>query len=131
MTLALVADIAVVFFLFVGSVFTLVAGIALVRFNDPMTRIHAPTKAGTLGIGAFLIASMVNGFAEGHGSLHELLITMFLFITAPVSANFLAKVAIHNRACDTPPPPVNDTTWATLNAPQDGKVPDGATRADA
>jgi multicomponent K+:H+ antiporter subunit G len=126
MTLATVGTLAIIFFLVIGSIFTLVAGIALLKFSDPMTRLHAPTKAGTLGIGAFLIASMINSFVQGDGSMHELLITAFLFITAPVSANFIAKVAIHKRTCETPPPPVGDTTWATLSAPPNGNPPEAA-----
>ena len=41
----------------------------------------------------------------------------FLFVTAPISANFIAKVNIHRGACDTPPPPPRDDTWSTLNTP--------------
>ena len=80
-----------------------------------MTRLHAPTKAGTLGTGAFLMASMIHSFAFGEGSLHELLIMAFLFATAPVSANFMARVNIHRRACSPPPPPSGDLTWSTLD----------------
>jgi multicomponent K+:H+ antiporter subunit G len=50
--------------------------------------------------------------------MHELLIMAFLFVTAPVSANFIAKVNIHRRSCETPPPPLEDDTWSTLNSPE-------------
>jgi multicomponent K+:H+ antiporter subunit G len=59
-------------------------------------RLHAPTKATTLGVGAILIASAVFFSLTDEGlSLHELLITLFLFITAPVSAHLMAKAALH------------------------------------
>ena len=48
---------------------------------------------------------------------HELLIMGFLFVTAPVSANFMAKVNIHRGVCAPPPAPTNDDTWSTLNVP--------------
>jgi multicomponent K+:H+ antiporter subunit G len=42
-----------------------------------------------------------------------------LFVTAPVSANFMAKVNIHRGACDPLPAPTNDDTWSTLNVPEE------------
>ncbi len=78
-----------------GSVFALLGSIGLVRFRDFYTRAHAPTKAVTLGVGCTLIASMlVASFGSGRASLHELLITLFLFLTAPVSAHLLMKAAL-------------------------------------
>jgi multicomponent K+:H+ antiporter subunit G len=57
-----------------------------------MRRLHGPSKASTLGIGALLIASMIYFTAvRGSVSLHELLITLFLFLTAPVTAQMIAK----------------------------------------
>lgn len=111
--------------LLIGSGFILVGVIGLLKFNDPMTRLHAPTKVGTVGIGMLLLASMINSFSIGETSIHELLIMAFLFVTAPISANFIAKVAIHRRTCDTPPPPPRDDTWSTLASP-DGEEGDPA-----
>ena len=41
--------------LIIGSGFILVGAIGLLKFNDPMTRLHAPTKVGTVGIGMLLL----------------------------------------------------------------------------
>ena len=61
-------------------------------------RLHGPTKATTLGVGSLVVGSMVYfSVQSGAPSLHELLITFFLFITAPVSANMLAKAAMHEK----------------------------------
>lgn len=114
MTLAIVATYAAGISLLIGVFFVLVGVIGLMKFNDPMTRLHAPTKVGTVGIGMLLLASILASFADGDGSGHELLIMAFLFVTAPVSANFIAKVNIHQRNCQTPPPPPRDDTWSTL-----------------
>jgi len=103
--------------LLIGSIFVLVGVIGLLKFSDPMTRLHAPTKVGTLGIGMLLVASMLTAAASGDPSMHELLIMAFLFVTAPVSAHFLAKVSIHTRACMTPPDPTEDEMWSTLDSP--------------
>ena len=105
--------------LIIGSGFVLVGAIGLLKFNDPMTRLHAPTKVGTLGIGMLLVASVIHSFDIGRPSIHEFLIMAFLFVTAPISANFIAKVNIHKRACDVPPPPSKDKSWSTLSVDLD------------
>ena len=117
MTAEIIGTYATVVFLLIGSGFVLVGGIGLLKFNDPMTRLHAPTKVGTVGIGMLLLASMVHSFLLGEASLHEILIMAFLFVTAPISANFIAKVNIHRRTCEMPPAPLLDQTWSTLNSP--------------
>ena len=84
--------------LVLGASFVLLGAIGLVRFPDTLTRLHAPTKACTLGVGALLIASAVYFSTTQEGvSLHEVAILVFLFITAPVSAQLLAKAALHRR----------------------------------
>ena len=64
-----------------------------------------PIKATTLGVGCVLIASMIwFSVAKGAPRLHELLITLFLFLTAPVSAHLLIKAALKLGTSDKPPP---------------------------
>ncbi len=77
-----------------GVAFALVGSFALVRLSDFLQRLHGPTKASTLGVGCVLIASMLYSAATGAGQLHELLITLFVFLTAPVSAHLLVKAAL-------------------------------------
>ncbi|MGC9385590.1 MAG: Na+/H+ antiporter subunit G [Hydrogenovibrio sp.] len=80
----------------IGAFFTLVGSIGLYKLPDFYMRLHGPTKATTLGVGAILLASVLYfTFKDGTLSLHELLITLFLFITAPVSAHLMAKAAVH------------------------------------
>lgn len=114
----LIGTYAVAFCLLIGAAFSLVGAIGLLRFDNSMARMHAPTKVGTIGIGALLLASMIHSYVFGEGSFHELLIMAFLFVTAPISANFLAKVNIHRRSCDPLPHPPRDDTWSTLNVPE-------------
>ena len=88
-------DVIVSFFLLTGAGFALVGSIGLVRLPDFFSRLHGPTKSTTLGVGGMLIASATH-FSAGLGtSLHEVLVTMFLFMTAPVSAHLLCKAALH------------------------------------
>jgi multicomponent K+:H+ antiporter subunit G len=112
------AEITVTVFLVIAGVFGLVGSYGLLRLPDPMTRIHAPTKATTLGVGGVLIASMVFGFAvTGELSTRELLVALFLFLTSPISALFIAKVHLHLRQNpETLPEPEPDTGWASYTA---------------
>lgn len=121
MTLEIIAYYAVAFSLIVGAIFILIGAIGLLRFNDPMARLHAPTKVGTVGVGALLLASIMHSDAFGEGwSMHELLIMAFLFVTAPISAHFMAKVTLHKKSCETPPPPHKNKTWSTFDTdPED------------
>jgi multicomponent K+:H+ antiporter subunit G len=93
-----------------GGLFALVGAIGLARFGDFFMRLHAPTKATTLGVGGVLAASLVLRWVQGSFGAQELLITLFLFVTAPVSANLMAKAALHLRLRSTAPlPPQADS----------------------
>lgn len=79
-----------------GSLFVLMGSLALVKLPDFYTRLHGPTKATTLGLGALVLASMAYfNFVKGELSLQQLLIALFLFITAPITAHMLIKAALH------------------------------------
>jgi multicomponent K+:H+ antiporter subunit G len=93
----------------IGAGFTLVGSLGLLRLRDFYSRLHAPTKATTLGVGSLLIASAVFFSNQGDGlSLHEVLVTLFLFITAPVGAHLMAKAALHLRLQSLAKPPTED-----------------------
>ena len=95
-----------------GAVFTFIGSLSLVRFKDFYTRLHGPTKATTLGVGCLLIASSIFFSFTGEGlSLHEILVSLFLFITAPISAHLLTKAALHlGLPSITPLPKASDAT---------------------
>ena len=73
-----------------GTAFMLVAAIGLLRLPDLYTRMHAVTKAGTLGIGLVLISAAV---ASANVSVFTRALAAFLFVlfTAPVSAHLLGR----------------------------------------
>lgn len=89
-----------------GTVFALIGSWGLAKLSDFLKRLHGPTKATTLGVGCVLIASALwFSVARGAPSLHELLISLFLFLTAPVSAHLLIKAALRVDKSIRPPPP--------------------------
>jgi multicomponent K+:H+ antiporter subunit G len=94
----LTIEILVSLLIVIGAGFTFLGSVGLVRLRDLYERLHTPTKATTLGVGSLLIASAVFfSWREPGISLHEVLVAVFLFITAPVSAHIIAKAALHLR----------------------------------
>jgi len=87
-----------------GSFVMLVGSVGLAKLPDYFTRLHAPTKASTLGVACILIASMIFFSVQiGHVNLKEVLISMFLLITAPIAAHMLAKAGLHYKVKMTEP----------------------------
>ena len=115
-TLALVLEIVLAAILVGGGIFALVGSYGLLRLPQPMQRLHAPTKATTIGVGAALLVSALGMLPQGGGiSWHELLITIFLLLTAPISALFLAKtLLLRNEDPATLPDTGTGKPWATL-----------------
>jgi len=90
------AEYAISALLLLGGAFTLVGAIGLARLPDFYTRLHGPTKATTVGVGAIMLSSVIYFSSLGEAiGISEILITVFLLMTAPVSANMLAKAAMH------------------------------------
>lgn len=84
-----------------GGFFTLVGSIGLVRLDDVFQRMHAPTKATTLGVGLILLSSSIYAWlSEGNLSVHQILVAALLFVSAPVSAHLVARVALHQGLGD-------------------------------
>lgn len=107
-------DILLSLLILTGAIFTFIGSLGLARLRDFYTRLHGPTKASTLGVGCLLIASAVYFSVHDEGiSLHEVLVTLFLFITTPVSAHLLAKAALHLRVQSLVSPPNFDATTTT------------------
>lgn len=118
-------EIVISALLIIGGFFGLVGSYGLVKLPDPMTRLHAPTKAATLGVGAVLIASLI-WFPTQQGTVtwHEALIVLFLFLTAPITGFFIAKAHMHlGWDADELPRPEPGRDWGTFASGQDDKVP--------
>lgn len=81
--------------LIAGGLLSLVGALGLLRLNHFYARIHAPTMGNTLGAGCVLIASMLTSSAvAGRPVIHELLITVFLLLTSPVTTMLLMRAAV-------------------------------------
>lgn len=112
-------DILLSLLILTGATFTFIGSLGLARLRDFYTRLHGPTKATTLGVGCLLIASAVYfSVREESVSLHEVLVTLFLFITAPVSAHLLAKAALHLKVKSLVPTPASGNDASSNQALQ-------------
>jgi multicomponent Na+:H+ antiporter subunit G len=77
-----------VFFLFTGTV-------GLLRLPDVYNRMHATSKAATLGASSLLVADFVYFGATGDAAsgMRALLGVLFLFLTAPTGAHVMSRSA--------------------------------------
>lgn len=111
-------DLALSALLVGGGIFALIGSYGLIRLPRPMQRLHAPTKATTIGVGAALAVSAFDLLGQGQVSWQELLVALFLLLTAPVSALFLAKTLILRGEADPDlSPSPSGAPWATLAQP--------------
>ena len=75
----------------VGVFFTLVSAIGILRLPDVYARMHAASKAPTLGIGGVLLAA---GLYYGEAQLLRMVILIALyFITTPIATTTMARAA--------------------------------------
>ena len=82
----------VYFFLAVGTFFSVMGGIGLLRFPDLYTRLSATSKASTLGAGSLLVAAAIH--FGGAAVIGVVVATVFfLLLTMPVAAHIIARAA--------------------------------------
>lgn len=90
MTLLIVALV------FAGTFLMLLTGLGLVRMPDVFTRMHAATKAASLGVALLLIAAALY-FGETGVGTKAVATIIFIFLTAPVAASVLGRAAYARR----------------------------------
>ncbi len=79
-----------------GAFFVLVAALGVLRLPDLFMRMHATTKAGTLGAGLVLVAAAVVS-GDLAVAVKAVLVFLFLLLTAPVAAHVLGRAAYYDR----------------------------------
>jgi len=82
--------------LVVGALLTLVGSLGLLRLPNFYARMHPPTMGNTLGTACTLAASMLvaSGLA-GRPVIHEVLISLLLALTSPITSIVLMQAARH------------------------------------
>lgn len=92
-----ISEIIAIIALLFGAFFTLVAAIGVLRLPDILMRMHASTKAGTLGTGFILLAVAVT--TPDFGVITRAIATiLFLIVTAPVAAHLIGRASYSRGA---------------------------------
>ncbi len=96
MTITILLDLITALLLVVGGFFAFAAALGVLRLPDILIRMHASTKAATLGAGMILVAVALH--------FHVLSVTsravatiIFLLVTAPVAAHMIGRAAYRSR----------------------------------
>jgi multicomponent Na+:H+ antiporter subunit G len=85
-------EILLALLVLLGGAFCFIAGLGVLRLPDVLIRMHASTKAGTLGSGLILAAAAVY-FADTATITRAVVAILFLLITAPVAAHMIGRAA--------------------------------------
>ena len=97
MLIQIIFNVIITFSILIGSFFMFSATIGIIRFPDVYTKLHAATKATTLGIAGILVGGFI--FLYVHHDIISgklILAILFMFITNPVSAHMISRAA-HNK----------------------------------
>lgn len=89
-------EIITTILLVLGSLFSFVAALGMLRLPDTVIRMHAATKAGTLGAGFILIGEAFF-YGELGIALRALAAITFLLLTAPVAAHLIGRAAYYSK----------------------------------
>lgn len=108
--------------LLLGTGLSLTGSLGLLRLDNFYQRVHAPTLGATLGAGCVLIASMIFfSVLQTRPIVHEVLITVFVTVTTPVTLMVLARAALHR---DQSEGNLHQTDSSAVSNGSDAKAPD-------
>ena len=82
-----------------GALFVLIAALGVVRMEDVFTRMHASTKAGTLGLG-LIVAAFLLGSVETEWSAKAFAVLIFMLTTAPVGAHLVGRAVYRHMTAE-------------------------------
>lgn len=88
--MSVVRDVAIVALLVLGTGFIAVAALGLLRMPDLYSRLHAASKAATLGTACLALALVVH-FADASIGFRAVALGLVVFVTAPLSAHLIAR----------------------------------------
>lgn len=84
--------------LMLGGLLTVLGSLGLIRMRTFYERMHPPSMGNTLGTGCVLIASLlISSALAGRPVVHELLITVFIVTSSPITAQLVMRAALHRE----------------------------------
>lgn len=98
----MIIELIIAALIIIGAAFSLIGALGVLRFQDVYVRMHAASKAGTLGAGLLLLGVAVAS-AELGLITRSIAGVLFLILTTPVSAHLLARASVIAgvKTCDT------------------------------
>ena len=119
--MSMIAESAIAALLVLGGIFGVIGSYGLLKLRDAMQRLHAPTKATTMGVGSALIASAFDFlWVTGGVTWQEVLVAIFLFMTAPLTALYLARTHLQSTVDRSLLPKTGtDADWAGFDPKED------------
>lgn len=92
------SELVPVLLILVGTIFTLLSAVGLIRLPDVYTRSHAASKSATLGVLFTLVGTFLFFlWEEGYFSIRLFLGIFFVFLTAPVAAHVILRSAYRSK----------------------------------
>ncbi len=88
----MIRDIIVIALVVIGAAFSMLGAIGILRMPDVFTRMHASSKAGTVGAACMFAAVAVHFGTLGEVT-RSVLVVLFLFLTAPVAAHLIGRAS--------------------------------------
>lgn len=85
-------DIVISILMLIGASFILVAALGILRFPDLYTRMHAASKASSLGLGC-LLAAVAVAYPTPSVIVKCVLVLLFIFLTVPIAAHMIGRAA--------------------------------------
>jgi multicomponent Na+:H+ antiporter subunit G len=116
----MMTDLLLAVLLPLGGFFCLVAALGMLRLPDLLTRMHAATKAGTLGVGLLVLAAALH-FNEVGMTLRAFTVALFVLLTAPVAAHLIGRAAYHAGVPLSPKTKI-DQLLTALSGPDNAEV---------
>ncbi len=105
--------------LVLGAFFMLIASIGMVKLPDLYMRIHAATKAPSLGIFLMMVGIIVY-FLNWWTSIEGVVVILFVFITAPIGSHMISKVA-HKMGVEKYKATITDEMEQEMNVEKENK----------
>lgn len=88
-----ITEMIVSVFILIGTFFTLLSAIGVVRLKDVYSRMHAAGKSTTLGIASLMLATLIFFIPQGEFNFKIVLTIIFVFMTAPLAALMINRSA--------------------------------------
>lgn len=91
------SELIAVILILIGTIFSFLSAIGLIRFPDIYTRAHALSKGSTMGVLFTLVGTFIFFLLEGYFSIKLFLGIFFVFLTAPVAAHVIVRAAYRSN----------------------------------